>query len=154
MKAIRATLLLLLFAGVCGCTQIILHPPPQNAKITEVWIQENPQSGENKFAEVIRDGFQRHGIKATITAAENTGVKDAYIVTYVAYRTWDFGSYLTDAVITITKNGQEVARAIYHLKARGGAAPTKWLGAKTKIDPMIDELLRDYPVVTNGQPEK
>ena len=72
---------------------------------------------------------------------DDVELKDEDVVNYVAYRNWDMARYLTDATITIDRNGRRVAEAHYHLKAKGGLSLTKWQDTKTKIDPVIDQLL-------------
>jgi hypothetical protein len=42
----------------------------------------------------------------------------------------------------IQKEGRQVAYAEYHLKGKGGLSLTKWQDTKTKMDPVIDELLK------------
>jgi len=68
-------------------------------------------------------------------------LKDNYVVNYVAYRNWDMAPYLTDATISIDRNGRRVAEAQYHLKGKGGLSLMKWQGTKAKMDPVIDQLL-------------
>ncbi len=92
---------------------------------------------------VLVAGFARHGINARVVAS-TAEPKDEFVVTYVAYRKWDMAPYLVDATIKIEKNGEIVASAEYHLKGGGGLSPAKWKGTKSKMDPVIDELLQNY----------
>ncbi len=49
--------------------------------------------------------------------------------------------YLSHADLRLLRSGQEIANAQYHFRAKGGFALTKWAGTKSKMDPVIDELL-------------
>jgi len=141
---ISAFILVAFTMAFCGCTNVSVRPLLVEDRIQKVVIQENSTAEDSKFLAILVAGFKRHGI-ATEVVSDATNVKDAYVVTYVAYSTWDFGRYLSDAAIIITKDGRKVAQALYHLKGGGGFAPAKWDNAQSKIDPLIDELLKDYP---------
>ncbi len=123
-----------------GCTAISVRPVPANEKMTTVFIRTNPKVAVADFLDVLVDGFARHGIAATIVS-ESADVKDAYVVSYVAFRKWDLTPYLTDATISIDKEGRRIARAEYHLRGGGGLSLMKWERTKIKMDPVIDELL-------------
>jgi len=125
-----------------GCTSVNIRPISAEHQITSVVIKENPKVAVADFLDVLVDGFERNGIKAKVVS-ESTEVHDGYSVNYVAYRKWDLAPYLVDATIGIYKNGERIAQAQYHLKGGGGFSMMKWQGTKTKIDPVIDELLKD-----------
>ena len=59
----------------------------------------------------------------------------------LALKNWDMAPYLCSADLRLERNGTKVASAEYRLKGRGGLSLTKWRGTKTKIDPLVDELL-------------
>lgn len=126
---------------VSGCTSINVRPVSSDEKMTAVVIRTNPRVTISDFLDVLDDGFERHGIAATIVP-ENADVKDAYVVTYTAGRRWDMAPYLTQATITIDKQGRRIAYAEYHLRNGGGLSLTKWESTRTKVDPIIDELLQ------------
>ncbi|HEY5298717.1 MAG TPA: Sbal_3080 family lipoprotein [Verrucomicrobiae bacterium] len=127
---------------LCGCTSINVRPVSASEKITSVVIRTNPRVTVSDFLDSLDDGFERHGIKATIVP-EDADVKDAYVVTYTSGRRWDMAPYLTQATIAIDdKNGRRIAYAEYHLRNGGGLSPMKWESTRTKIDPVIDELLQ------------
>jgi hypothetical protein len=67
------------------------------------------------------------------------------ILTYTALRSWDFAPYLSHAELHLkTRDGAEIASAEYHLVGKGGYSLMKWQGTKTKMDPVVDELLKAY----------
>jgi hypothetical protein len=111
---------------VSGCTSINVRPVSSDEKMTAVVIRTNPRVTISDFLDVLDDGFERHGIAATIVP-ENADVKDPY---------------LTQATITIDKQGRRIAYAEYHLRNGGGLSLTKWESTRTKVDPIIDELLQ------------
>jgi hypothetical protein len=131
---------IMLFAS--GCTSINVRPVSSNEKMTAVVIRTNPRVTVADFLDTLDDGFERHGIAATIVP-EDADVKDAYVVTYTAGRRWDMAPYLTQATITIDKEGRRIAYAEYHLRNGGGLSLAKWESTRTKIDPVIDELLQE-----------
>jgi hypothetical protein len=49
--------------------------------------------------------------------------------------------YLSHAELRLLRAGTEIASAEYHLRAKGGFSVTKWAGTRSKMDPVIDELL-------------
>ena len=137
-----AILTALLSAFLAVCTSVNVRPIPSRDRIKEVIINKNPKVAVDDFLDVLADGFHRHGITTKVTSADAEW-KDSYVVNYVAYRNWDLAPYLTDATISIDRNGRRVAEASYHLKGKGGLSLTKWQGTKAKMDPVIDELLKN-----------
>ena len=123
-----------------GCTSVNVRPVSSQEPITSVLIEVNPQVWRSDFVDVLVAGFSRHGIKTRVIQP-GTPVGDAYVVRYTARQKWDMAMYMSDATVWIYRNGQEVAKAVYHLKGGGGLALTKWQGTATKIDPVIDQLL-------------
>jgi len=136
-------LLLVLVGCLSGCTSVDVRPLQAEDHVTNVLIRENPKVAVDDFLDVLVEGFERHGI-ATKVVSETTDVKEAYVVTYVAYRTWDLKPYLSKATINIEKEGHRIAHAEYHLVGGGGLDLAKWAGTKSKIDPVIDELLKGF----------
>ena len=66
------------------------------------------------------------------------------LLTYTALRAWDFSPYLSRAELRLEKNGMKVAEAEYHLRGKGGYSLMKWEGTKSKMDPVIEQLLKGY----------
>jgi hypothetical protein len=133
-----------------GCTSVDVRPIATNEPITEVVIRRNPKVAVDDFVDVLTEGFRRHGISSRVVS-DDAELKDVYVVNYVAYRNWDIAPYLTDATISIDRNGRRVAEAVYHLMLRGGMSLAKWQGTKTKIDPVLDEMLTGIaPRSVNG----
>jgi hypothetical protein len=136
-------LLTLVFLGVAGCTSVNVRPVSADRTIKSVCIRENPKVKVDDFLEVLVAGFARHGITAKVVAPTDE-LKGEYVVSYVAYRKWDMAPYLCDANIRIEKDGEMIASAEFHLKGGGGFALTKYNSTKTKMDPVIDQLLVNF----------
>jgi hypothetical protein len=62
-------------------------------------------------------------------------------LSYTARRSWDFAPYLAQAELWLRQDGKQVGYAEYHLVGGGGLSLMKWQGTKTKMDPVIDQLL-------------
>ena len=136
---------LLLLIGAClvltACTSITVKRPDPSLSIKHVCIQENPKVWVSDFLAVLREGFDRHGISTNVysgTKPENC----EYVLTYTALQSWDVVTYLSHAELWLERNGQQVASAEYHLVGKGGLSLMKWQGTKTKMDPVIDDLLQ------------
>lgn len=108
-----------------------------------VCIQDNPKVAVQDFVTIVRDGFDRHGISTEVIAG-SAPERCEYLLTYTALRSWDFSPYLSHAELRIERGGRQVAYAEYHLKGKGGLALNKWASTKSKMDPVIDELLGAY----------
>jgi hypothetical protein len=136
---------LLVLVGSCllltACTSVTVKRPDPALSIKAVCIQENPKVWVRDFLPVLREGFDRHGINTNVYSG--TKPEDCeYVLTYTALQSWDFAPYLSHAELWLEKNGQRVASAEYHLVGKGGLSLMKWQGTKTKMDPVIDELLQ------------
>ena len=136
--------LVAMLLSLVGCTSVTVEPLPAGVK--EVAIRDNPK------VDVLRDGFHRHGIRTKLIA-EQAQAGDDYVVSYVALRSWDIGTYLSKAEIWVSHKGDPAGHAEYHLRNKGGLALNKWAGVESKITPVMDELLVRYPLVTTGSPK-
>jgi len=123
-----------------GCTSISVRPVSPELAIADVCIEENPKVIVDDFLSVVRDGFDRHGI-ATKVVTRPTPKECEYVLTYTAFKNWDLGAYLHHAELRLERNGRIIGSAEYHLVGQGGLSLMKWQSTKTKMDPVIDELL-------------
>lgn len=90
--------------------------------------------------QVMQEGFTRHGVTSQVISGD-TALGCAYTASYTARRSWDFATYLSQAQIDVQRDGRQIATAHYHLRNKGGLALNKWAGTRSKILPVIDELL-------------
>lgn len=127
-----------------GCTSVTVRPVESSALLKRICIQENPKVLVTDFVTVVRDGFDRHGIASEVVGGVVNPNCDS-LLTYTALRAWDFASYLRHAELRLERDGRQIGYAEYHLNGGGGFDLTKWAGTKSKMDPVIDELLAGYP---------
>ena len=127
-----------------ACTSVRVRPADAALDMRHVCIEENPKVIVSDFLPVVRDGFARHGISTEVFSGEPPdGCR--FVLTYTALRSWDLAPYLSHAELRLqTRDRSEVAAADYHLVGKGGYSMMKWQGTKTKMDPVIDELLAAY----------
>lgn len=148
--------LLLCLTLLSGCTSVRVHSVDPAAQMLHVCIQENPKVAVDDFVSVLRDGFDRHGISTEVFQVGKRPARCEFVMTYTALRSWDMGAYLSHAELRIEKAGRAVASAQYHLRGKGGFSLTKWVGTKTKMDPVIDQLLagsKSAPMAPNASSE-
>lgn len=125
--------------ALSACTAVNVRSVGPQA-LGNVCIVNNPKVTVGDFVEVVRDGFDRHGISTSVVAtqsAEGCGTT----LTYTALRSWDMTTYLSHAELRLWQAGRQIGFAEYHLRGKGGFALTKWQGTKAKMDPVIDQLL-------------
>jgi hypothetical protein len=131
--------------NLASCTSITVTPPDASLSMKHVCIEINPKVEVSDFVSVVQDGFQRHGISSSVYSPPKPADCE-YILTYTARRSWDIVPYLSVAEIKIEKDGRQVAFAEYHLVGKGGFSLMKYQGTKAKMDPVIDELLKNQPL--------
>jgi hypothetical protein len=118
---------------------------PLKPGVKEVLVRENPKVSMGGFLPYVRKSFESRGIATrVITEADVAG--DAYVVTYTALRSWDLTTYLSSAEFWVHHRSDLVGHAEYHLRGKGGFALTKFQHVETKLDPVFDELLANYPL--------
>ena len=133
---------------LAGCTSIQVQPIDRSVDLQHVCIRETPRVIVADFLTVVRDGFERHGISTEVFSGAASD-RCEHILTYTALQSWDLASYLWYAELRLEHKGQKIGLAEYRLKgrgltSRGGASLMKWQATKTKMDPVIDELLKAY----------
>ena len=135
---------LALFVSVVfvGCTSVTVQPLTPGVK--EVLVRENPKVSMGGFLPYVRKSFESRGI-ATRVIKETDAAGDAHVVTYTALRSWDLTTYLSSAEFWVHHRSDLVGHAEYHLRGKGGFALTKFQHVETKLDPVFDELLANYP---------
>ncbi|WP_293372005.1 Sbal_3080 family lipoprotein [Nevskia sp.] len=139
MKGIIA----IVVVALAGCTSVKVRPLAAEAAVKHVCIQDNPKVTVPDFVTIVRDGFDRHGLSTEIVTG--TPPKNCEtLLTYTALRSWDVVTYLSHAELRLERGGRQIGYAEYHLKGGGGFALNKWASTKSKMDPVIDQLLGDY----------
>lgn len=139
---------ILLVASLSACTSVSVKPVDASLDIQNVCIQENQKVILEGFIPMLEEGFARHGIATRVIPDHRTC---EFVLTYTALRSWDVTVYLSHAELHLLHHGQEIASAEYHLKAKGGFSLTKFKRVKSKMDPVIDELLAGYSSPEHAQ---
>lgn len=124
-----------------GCTAVTVKPVDPSAKIQHVCIKDNPKVIVEDFVSVVEAALERHMISSEIYEGRTAPAHCEYVMTYTARQSWDFNTYLTHAELHIERSGQPFASAIFHLKNNGGLSLAKWGSTKSKMDPVVDQLL-------------
>lgn len=158
---------IILTAGLSigGCTSITVEPLDAGYNVKRICIRENPKVVVNGLVPVIADGLTRHHIESEFIASnldkqklqaegdkpdryymEITPVPGSceFSLTYTARQSWDFTTYLSTADIEISNKTGVIGSANYHLINKGGLSFMKWQDVDTKLDPVMDQLLRFY----------
>ena len=79
--------------------------------------------------------------------------KDEYGIRYSARQSWTFVTYLSDAYVRIYKGNLLVAEGRYHLIGQFFCLSLfKWQGTETKMKPVYDELLKNFPAAEEKRP--
>lgn len=123
-----------------ACTSIEVRPAQALSHATPVCIVNNPQVLVSDFVDVVRDGFNRHGIPTSLV--DEAGAKSCEVtLTYTALRSWDLKPFMSHAELRLWRNGTQIGFAQYHLNGKGGYDLGKYRGTKAKMDPVIDQML-------------
>ena len=130
----------------CGCTSITVRPIDTSLELRHACIKDcSDKCFDSAMMGIIRDGFQRHGITTQEFSGEVPSECE-YHLTYYCERTWDMAMYMHHAELRLYRAKEQIGYAEYHLKGQGGFSLMKWESTKNKIDPVIDQLLKNYPI--------
>lgn len=127
--------------SACTTTHVDIKRLSSDHKIDSMCIKENKKVIVKEFLTLLQDGFNRHQIQTKIYEDELPSTCE-YTVYYNANGKWDLYLYLSTAWIEIRRNNEIIAHANY--RGPSGLNPEKRQSSKSKIDPVIDDLLRNY----------
>lgn len=127
-----------------GCTSITVDPFDASEGLQRVCIERNPEVIVEDFLDVLRIGFMRHEIETEIHDAP-IPTECEFVLRYTALRSWDITAFVSHAEPHLERSGRPIAQAIYHLRGKGGYALTKYQSTREKMNPVIDELLAQFP---------
>lgn len=146
----RYSFTVLALMSIFGCTAVKVQPLKSEAKITHVCVKDGKEMCfDGEMMGVILDGFQRHGITTEVYSG-NLPPECEFNLSYMCNQTWDMAMYMHHAELRLYQKHYQIGYAQYHLNGSGGLSLMKWQSAKTKMDPVIDELLQDYPIVNTN----
>lgn len=132
-----------LTVAMSGCTSVDIKPLSADLGVVHICIENNRAVQVAGFENILSDAIQKHGITTEVYA----GVRPPHCVnhlTYTARRSWDMATYLSHAELRLYDTNRLVAHAEYHLVGKGGLSLTKWASAKSKMEPVVDQLLAEY----------
>jgi hypothetical protein len=142
-KIVEGWLMLLAMVSAFGCTSVKVRPVDVSLEISHVCIEDGQQACfDGQMLGVIRDGFERHGITTQTYTGDIPSSGCEYHLSYMCERTWDMATYMHHAELRLYHANAQIGYAEYHLNGGGGFSLMKWEGTKTKMDPVIDELLK------------
>lgn len=138
------------FLIISGCTSMDVKPISAEAHLDKICIEYNSEVNVDDFVPVVQEDFFNHGISSVVYhSARPTSCK--FTMTYTVDRWWDMKPYMVDAQMTVNKDDAYIGSAHYHLAGHGGLSLMKWEGTHSKIDPLLDDMLRNYPKVEMGK---
>jgi hypothetical protein len=139
VSATRRVVIALLVA-LGACTTVRVTPVDRAAHpIDRVCIERNPKVVVDGFVTVLQNGFRRNGIETEVYDGAMPA-ECRYALTYTARRGWDAVPYLKFAELRLTDHATEIGTATY--RHAGGFGLNKWASTESKLDPVIDQLLR------------
>lgn len=150
MKPIRPVGIILALVLTSGCTAIKVEPVSTALELKHVCIEDGQQACfDGDMMNIIRDGFERHDINTQVYSG-NVPSECEYHLSYMCERTWDMATYMHHAELRLYRGHEKIGYAEYRLKGGGGFSIMKWQSTKTKMDPVIDELLSSHPILQTG----
>jgi len=142
MKKTLSSLPIILLAASCTSVNVKQINSAKNT-IEPICIKINKAVIVPEFLSILQDGIKRHNIE--VRAVNEIDNNCGSTLTYTATRSWDVTPYLSHAELNlITNDGVAIGSASYHHNGGGmSLAPNKWDSAKSKLDPVIDELFEN-----------
>ncbi len=130
-----------------------VRPIAASAKVEKICIRFNDEVNVEDFVSVVQENLFDHGIASVVFKTEKPKSCE-FTFDYTVDRWWDLKPYLVDAQMTVNKDDAFIGSAHYHLAGHGGLSLTKWAGTHSKIDPVLNDMLRNYPKVEMGSKAK
>jgi len=127
--------------GTCllqGCNAVRVKEVSAKEPIEHVCIEQNSRVTIVDFVDVMQEAFLKHGISSSVVSPP---ARCKYTATYTAQRTWNLGTFLSEAHVVIFRDGTPIAAANYHLRGKGGLTLTKFAATRSKILPVMDQML-------------
>ena len=132
--------------AMAGCNTYDVRAMKFDPDLKEVVVINNPNVRVWDFDFELVDAFKEHGLAVRQEAIGYQAAKGEWVVSYTAQQVWDVTDYLSDAMVSVNRDRQQEAYGRYH--HIGGAMSFsfwKWQCTKTKMAPLYDELLKNYP---------
>ena len=91
---------------------------------------------------MIVRSLARYNIRAEVYPEQSKPLFFDVTMTYTALKSWDMTTYLSSAKFVLYQNNLQVSEATFHLKGKGGLALNKWRSTETKVNELVDELIK------------
>jgi len=127
-----------------GCSTKTVVPVSSEYQLNHVCIEDNLKVKVGGFLGVVTDIFNEHGISTEKYEINDKPTYCEVKMTYTATQKWDMAIYLNHAELRLYKNNQKIGYAEYHLTGGGGLDLSKWASVKSKMTPIVEELLAQY----------
>lgn len=151
MFLFRLVAALLSLALLSACTTMKIEPIDTKHNIKQVCIKNCEQECfDGDMLSVIQKGFERHGL-STQVYREKLPPDCVYHLIYYCERSWDLATYMHHAELRLFYDENQIGYAEFHLKGEGGFALTKFNTTEDKMNPVLDQMLSDYPLVSQAQ---
>ncbi|WP_010116180.1 Sbal_3080 family lipoprotein [Acinetobacter sp. P8-3-8] len=137
-----AVAMLVLTLNACTSIQVNNNDGFQPQSVKQICVIHNSKVTIGGFEPSIIRSFARYNINARIYPENSRPVMCETTMNYTALRSWDFVTYLTYAKFTLSQQGRIVSEAEFKLKGKGGLALNKWRSTDTKIDELVDQLVK------------
>lgn len=137
-----AVAMLVLTLNACTSIQVNNNDGFRPQSIKQICVIHNSKVTIGGFEPSIIRSFARYNINARIYPENSKPVMCETTMNYTALRSWDFVTYLTYAKFTLSQQGRIVSEAEFRLKGKGGLALNKWRSTDTKIDELVDQLVK------------
>lgn len=141
---LKRILILGLLISLSACTSIQVNNTQgfQTKNIKHICIIKNAKVTIGDFENMIVRSLARYSIRAEVYPEQSKPLFCDVTMTYTALRSWDMAAYLSSAKFVLYQNNQQVSEATFHLKGKGGLALNKWRSTETKVNELVDELLK------------
>lgn len=126
-----------------GCTAVDVKQVDASHKIDHVCIENNPKVIVADFVNTVENVFHDHGITTEIYSG-SIPAHCVFNLTYTALQSWDFSTYLSHAELRLFNGRERIGYAEYHLNGKGGFSLNKWASVKSKITPIVNQLLAQH----------
>lgn len=139
----RAAVLLATLAAAAACTTVEVSPVPASGyPIARLCIERNPDVVVEDLLPVIEQGVARHGIEPRVVDAPVPADCD-YTLWYSARRRWDIRPVLGYVELRVRYRGETIGSASW--LARPSLSLLKWRSTESKVGPLLDQLLHQFP---------
>ncbi len=140
MKHITKGVAVAALVGLAGCTSVKVQSVSPTEQIDTICIAKNPDVIRSDFLPTVRSEIEQYGINTTVYDGDMPA-SCQYSMTYTALQSWDFTTYLSHAELHLYKGPKQIGEGIFHLNGKGGFAFTKFKGTRSKMAPVVQQML-------------